>query len=346
MKYPRCYCLCFDDNNDPLPVCKCGHRKHNGLCLSDDQRCKCIYHRYCGNDTSKTQGICTECVLLVGSVKYTLSTDEDDECSICLEKNVFNVVLNCQHKVCHECWFGVVANTRKYNGNVSRKCPLCRDEDNILTCSGCDAHLVEGTLCKLCQFRISDFISNKGNGDMYLKQANNHIKEKVVILSSKLQHARRDIIKLQEGKSELFFKERYDLLSKEKNEISSKLLQSIQRNIELQDENRQLMANEASILAMQLQISEARNAELLLTIKSLQKNRNNFPISKVQDTTAVAVGKYKGKTFRYIYDKDQQYCDAILNLESPHPSIMKLQDYIKQRNFGHTLMSKYITTVQ
>lgn len=206
MKYPRCYCLCFDDDNNPLVDCACGHRKHNGLCLPDDQKCKCIYNRYCNNDTSVAQGICDECVLLVGSIKYTISTDSDDECPICFEKNIFNVVLNCQHKVCHECWFSVVANSRRYNGNVIRRCPLCRDENNILQCSGCDAHLISGTLCDICQFRISDFISKDNNGVLSLNNVDRRLKDKVVILAANLKDKTIENKRLEIEKSQLLNK--------------------------------------------------------------------------------------------------------------------------------------------
>lgn len=344
MKYPRCYCLCFDDDNNPLPECKCGHRKHKGLCLSEDQRCKCMYHRYCGNDTSKTRGICHECVILVGSIKYTISTDEDDECPICLERNTFNVVLSCEHKVCHECWFSVVANTRRYNGNVIRKCPLCRDENNILTCSGCDAHLVEGTLCLNCQFRVSDFISKTPNGHMYLTGADSQIKEKLVILSSRLKYANLDIIRLEKGSTDHYYKERYELLSKEKKDLSARLIQCMEKNVNLEQENHQLMSNEASVLAMQLKICEDKNDELLLTIKRLRKTKTNVPIHEVKDRASVTVGQYTGKTFKYIYDNDQDYCNSVLEIDNPDPSIYKLQNYIKQRNFGKNLMSKYLGT--
>ena len=200
-KYPRCYCLCFDDQKNPLPECRCGHRDHNGLCLSKNDRTNCVYHRFCGNETSIDQGICLECILLVGNVKYSITPD-GYECSVCLDSNSFNVTLNCGHSICHECWFGVVSHSRVHNGNVKRRCPLCRDENNILHCKGCNGHIVEGFLCKLCQFRVVEFIdTNEEN--LSFTNPNAVLKEKIVqmsvILKSKLDEIKQ--LKIQNSSS-------------------------------------------------------------------------------------------------------------------------------------------------
>ena len=53
------------------------------------------------------------------------SIDETVSCPVCLEnKNI--IILNCNHKICNECWYII---TEKGNDDYNYKsvCPLCRN---------------------------------------------------------------------------------------------------------------------------------------------------------------------------------------------------------------------------
>ena len=116
-------CVCKCDK-----ICICGHRDHNGYCPS---KCcipsNCRNYTYCNVRQPKWvsdihNGMCMNCAAQMGPHKIS---DNIFECPVCLEnKNI--IILNCNHKICNECWYKI---TEKGNADYNYKsaCPLCRN---------------------------------------------------------------------------------------------------------------------------------------------------------------------------------------------------------------------------
>ena len=119
----QCDCECFNKETDEYDeICVCGHREHNGYCPSNCcELVKCRNYEYCGEKLPKWvtychNGMSMSCAAKMGTHK---TTDTADDCPVCLEnKNM--ILLNCNHKVCNDCWYKIT------EVNATLTCPLCR----------------------------------------------------------------------------------------------------------------------------------------------------------------------------------------------------------------------------
>ena len=125
----QCECECYKEETDEyLEHCVCGHREHEGYCPTN---CcvpvECRNYKYCNKKLPKWVVLChnsmdMNCAVQMGPHKYTNILED---CCVCLD-NKFMIILNCNHKVCNDCWF----NITKENVKVNKKCPLCRNPNN------------------------------------------------------------------------------------------------------------------------------------------------------------------------------------------------------------------------
>ena len=53
------------------------------------------------------------------------------------------------------------------------------------------------------------------------------------------------------------------------------------------------------------------------------------------DDLTLTVGKYKGKTFLWVYDHDETYCDWVANLDfATNGSLIAFQHYIGVKDYS------------
>lgn len=73
--------------------------------------------------------MCMNCAVQMGKHIYT---NQVEECCVCLENKIM-LILNCNHKVCNDCWYHITNYEIEYDEdgfqNEKQKplCPLCRN---------------------------------------------------------------------------------------------------------------------------------------------------------------------------------------------------------------------------
>ena len=137
----QCGCSCYydEDFNIPCEVCSCGHRNHTKMIGGDsesDVYCKsecahncnlveCHNYKMCGQKRPQIildshNGMCMDCAIIIGRVKFL---DEKDDCTICsINKHMIEVSCG-KHKFCLDCW----KRWSKTSTQIPLTCPLCRN---------------------------------------------------------------------------------------------------------------------------------------------------------------------------------------------------------------------------
>lgn len=123
----NCECHCKNE-------CNCGHRRHEGYCLSKECSCKLQDCRNIDKCQIKLpqwildchDGLCDKCIVQMGNHKIT---NINQECPICLEDERM-IELQCGHYLCNECWYSITFDilskdiTEEYV-----ECPICRNKN-------------------------------------------------------------------------------------------------------------------------------------------------------------------------------------------------------------------------
>jgi hypothetical protein len=136
----QCGCNCFEDSDCEIrsPICRCSHKNHITL-IGGNSECyiyckdtcphmctlvECYNYKMCGqkrpqNIIDSHNGMCMDCAILVGRIKFL---DNKNECPICLiYKDMIEITCG-KHTVCIECW-------KKWSEESTQSpltCPLCR----------------------------------------------------------------------------------------------------------------------------------------------------------------------------------------------------------------------------
>lgn len=102
-----------------------GEIYHRKECLHNCELVECHNFKLCGKMLPQwilniRHGMCLDCVLSIGRIKFL---NEKDDCPICLiHKDMIEISCG-KHKVCVECW----KNWSETSKQCPLTCPLCRE---------------------------------------------------------------------------------------------------------------------------------------------------------------------------------------------------------------------------
>lgn len=153
----QCCCTCYEDDECNIPSlnCTCGHREHlilHGGPDAEDQYCqrecphncklmKCRNYKFCGKKYPQQildcrNGMCAGCAIQMGRHE---TTEDIQECPVCLENTTMIILEKCNHKICSDCWYQITKRgfdnvdeygRRREEGDVYKPdCPLCRSDN-------------------------------------------------------------------------------------------------------------------------------------------------------------------------------------------------------------------------
>lgn len=107
-----------DKNKEPKAVETCPFCAERVL-TSSMLAARCSVHRLCKMCREQTKNVACPLCQDAKSKKEEEDPDEEDLCSICLDKMLDPVSLNCKHQFCHAC-------LTDWKQRSNSTCPLCR----------------------------------------------------------------------------------------------------------------------------------------------------------------------------------------------------------------------------